>query len=336
MLEARGITVRFNRHPALDDVGFTIDDGEIVAVLGPSGSGKTTLLRVVAGLQDPDSGTLRWNGEPIDRVPAHRRGFGLMFQDYALFPHKTVEGNVGFGLRMAGTPAEEMRDRVTEVLDWVGLTGYEQRPVGQLSGGEQQRVALARALAPAPRLLMLDEPVGSLDRALRERLVGELRHLFVEHSITALYVTHDQEEAFALADRIVILRSGKVAQEGTPEEVWHEPADEWVARFLGFDNIIDASVSNGTAETRLGRFPLPGPTTGPCRLVLRPDAFSISDHGPITGTVLTRSFRGGHYQLSVRAGDGSILEMEIDSGPVPRAGEVILLALDPAGIVVLH
>jgi thiamine transport system ATP-binding protein len=335
MLEATNLTVRFGDVTALDRVSLTVGDGEIVAVLGPSGSGKTTLLRIIAGLQTQDSGSLSWNGESLDRVAAHERGFGLMFQDYALFPHRSVAGNVAFGLRMAGMAADRIEERVAVVLDWVGLPAYQDRSVGNLSGGEQQRVALARALAPAPRMLMLDEPVGSLDRGMRERLVGELRHLFVERGITTLYVTHDQEEAFGLADRIVIMKDGAVAQVGTPEQVWHQPADEWVARFLGFANITDATLEDGFAETSFGRFAVAGPGSGHHRVVIRPDGFTVSEAGTIQGTVVGRSFRGGHYQLQVTTGPGTQLEMEIDQQPVPTVGDVVTLQVDPNAVVVL-
>jgi thiamine transport system ATP-binding protein len=335
MLEVTNLTVRFGDKIALDRVNLTVADGEILAVLGPSGSGKTTLLRVIAGLQTQASGSLVWDGEPLDQVAAHERGFGLMFQDYALFPHRTVAGNVAFGLRMAGMDADRIQDRVGVVLDWVGLPGYQDRSVGNLSGGEQQRVALARALAPAPRMLMLDEPVGSLDRGMRERLVGELRHLFVERGITTLYVTHDQEEAFGLADRIVIMKAGAVAQEGTPEQVWHQPATEWVARFLGFDNIADATIADGIAETSFGRFAITDGRSGRHRVVVRPDGFALSTSGTIEGTVVARAFRGGHYQLQVATGPGALLAMEIDEHPVPLVGEVVSLRIDPEAVVVL-
>lgn len=335
MLEATNLSVSFGRKVALDSVDLTIADGEVLAVLGPSGSGKTTLLRVIAGLQNPDSGSLSWDGESLDQIAAHERGFGLMFQDYALFPHRPVGGNVAFGLRMAGWSDESINERVAEVLSWVGLPGYEDRAVGNLSGGEQQRVALARALAPNPRMLMLDEPVGSLDRGLRERLVGELRRLFVRRGITTLYVTHDQEEAFGLADRIVIMRDGAVAQEGTPEEVWHAPADEWVARFLGFDNITDATISDGFATTGFGSFPVAGDVSGHHLLVIRPDGFVLAPAGNVRGKVLTRSFRGGHYRLQVETSGGTILEMELDEHPVPTVDQTVTLAINPDAVVVL-
>ena len=184
-------------------------------------------------------------------------------------------------------------------------------------------------------MLMLDEPVGSLDRGMRERLVGELRHLFVERGITTLYVTHDQEEAFGLADRIVIMKDGAVAQEGTPEQVWRQPADEWVARFLGFDNIADATLADGFAETSFGPFEVAGGLSGRHRVVIRPDGFTVSEDGTIAGTVVTRSFRGGHYQLQVATEPGVVLEMEIDQPPVPTVGEAVRLRVDPNAVVVL-
>jgi thiamine transport system ATP-binding protein len=236
---------------------------------------------------------------------------------------------------MASRPAGEIEDRVAEVLGWVGLPGYQDRSVGNLSGGEQQRVALARALAPDPHMLMLDEPVGSLDRGLRERLVGELRHLFVERGITTLYVTHDQEEAFSLADRIVIMRDGGVAQVGTPEEVWRAPTDEWVARFLGFDNIVDATLADGVVETGFGRFPVGGNETGKHRLVIRPDGFALSSNDGIEGEVVARSFRGGHYRLRVAIREGMVLDMEIDEAPVPHVGDRVAFTVDPSAVVIL-
>jgi ABC-type Fe3+/spermidine/putrescine transport system ATPase subunit len=235
--------------PVLDEVSFTTDEGEIVCLLGPSGCGKTTLLRIVAGLEDPDTGRVIFAGQDLAGVPAHRRNFGLMFQDYALFPHKDVGANVAFGLRMAGLPAAEIGRQVREALALVQLAGYERRRVIELSGGEQQRVALARSLAPGPRLLMLDEPLGSLDRALREQLMNELRAILKKVGVTALYVTHDQAEAFAIADRVLIMRArlelgkgGRIEQAGTPQEVYRRPTTPFVAQFLGFRNLLEGVV----------------------------------------------------------------------------------------------
>jgi ABC-type Fe3+/spermidine/putrescine transport system ATPase subunit len=202
-------------------------------VLGPSGSGKSTLLRAIAGLVEIESGTITWEGEDVTGLPTHKRWFGLMFQGYALFPHLDVAGNVGFGLRMMGLPPAQIAERVGRALDLVGLAGFEGRSIADLSGGERQRVALARTLAPEPRLIMLDEPLGALDRALRDRLMTETREILDQRAVTALIVTHDQEEAEALADRLALMRDGTIVQTGTLSELRANPADPWVKEFLG-------------------------------------------------------------------------------------------------------
>ena len=231
MLAVQHAVVRFGDHAALDGVDLTVRDGELMAVLGPSGSGKSTLLRAIAGLEPLQSGTIAWDGSDLAGVPAHRRRFGLMFQDYALFPHKDVAGNVGFGLRMQGRPTEEVRARVREVLSLVDLDGFGHRSVTTLSGGEQQRVALA----PEPRLLMLDEPFGALDRTLRERLTIDLELLLHRIGMTSIYVTHDHAEARAIGDQLVVMRAGRIEQVGTPDEVVAHPANDFVAGFVGVD-----------------------------------------------------------------------------------------------------
>jgi thiamine transport system ATP-binding protein len=233
MLEVRDLEVRLGDNDVLRSVDLFVADGETVAVLGPSGSGKSTLLRAIAGLVPVRAGSITWDGEDIIGVPTHLRGFGLMFQGYALFPHLDVSGNVGFGLRMAGVAPAELRDRVATALDWVGLTGFAGRAIVDLSGGEKQRVALARTLAPEPRLVMLDEPLGALDRALRERLVVETRQILTDRGVTALIVTHDRDEAAALSDRIALMRGGTIVQSGTLGEILASPADPWVGEFLG-------------------------------------------------------------------------------------------------------
>jgi ABC-type Fe3+/spermidine/putrescine transport system ATPase subunit len=230
VLEIENVTVRFGDKVAIDHFSLEVGDGERVAVLGPSGSGKSTLLRVVAGLEAPVSGRVRWDGTDLADTPPHRRRFGLMFQGYALFPHMTVRDNVAFGLRMSQRPEEEVERRTTEVLSWVGMSDLADRSVENLSGGEQQRVALARTLAPDPRMIMLDEPLGALDRALRERLLLEMRDLL--EGTTALYVTHDQDEASVFAHRIALMRDGRLIQVGTPDQLRSQPRDDWVADFL--------------------------------------------------------------------------------------------------------
>ncbi len=233
MLQTVDLHKRFDGVAALDGVDLEVGDGEVVAVLGPSGSGKSTLLRVIAGLERPDRGRVRWDGEDVTEVPPHLRRFGLMFQSYALFPHLTVAGNVAFGLRMLGLRPEEVEKRTWEALRWVDLEDFADRPVEGLSGGEQQRVALARTLAPEPRLVMLDEPLGALDRNLRERLVVDTRRLLRERGATALYVTHDHGEAESVADRVAIMHAGRIVQTGTLAEIRRAPADAWVADFVG-------------------------------------------------------------------------------------------------------
>jgi len=238
VLTVDGATVLFGRVTALDGVDLEVATGEVVAILGPSGCGKSTLLRTVAGLQPLDSGEVRWNGEDLAGLPVHRRDFGLMFQEHALFSHRDVAANVAFGLRMQKMDAAGRIRRVREVLGLVGLAGYQERAIATLSGGEAQRVALARSLAPEPRLLMLDEPLGSLDRPRRDELTEELRTLLRRVGVTVLHVTHDHDEAFAVADRVAVMQSGRIARIGTPADIWHDPRRAEVARFLGHANVV--------------------------------------------------------------------------------------------------
>jgi thiamine transport system ATP-binding protein len=333
MLEVQDATVRFGDLTALDGLSLQVGAGEVVAVLGPSGSGKTTLLRAVAGLQHLDGGRVLWDRADLAAVPPHRRAFGLVFQDFALFPHLDVGRNVEFGLRMQGLPPAERSRRVAQALRQVELPGMERRPVATLSGGQAQRVALARSLAPEPRLLLFDEPLGSLDRGLRERLIGELRGLLAALEVTALYVTHDQEEAFGLADRVAVLAGGSLLQMGTPEEVWSAPAGEQVARFLGLHNIVEAVVGGPQAETTVGPVPVPpGTPQGPARLVIRPAAFRLDPAGPIGGTVRSRVFRGREYLVELETG-GRLLEAALPHAPAP--GESIRLSVEPGGVSLL-
>jgi thiamine transport system ATP-binding protein len=338
LLRLDAATVRFGARPALDAVDLEVAAHEIVCVLGPSGSGKSTLLRAVAGLQRLDGGRVLLDGADQKAVPAHRRGVGLMFQDHQLFPQRDVGGNVAFGPRMHRV-SREPRDRlVAELLDLVGLPGAARRSVATLSGGEQQRVALARALAPEPRLLMLDEPLGQLDRSLRERLVVELRQLFGRLGTTVLAVTHDQGEAFALADRVVVMRDGRIAQSGTPLEVWQRPASEFVARFLGFDNIAEAAVEGAVAATAWGRLPVPeGTPEGPCLLLVRPTGVRLGPpEGGLACQVVARTFRGGHVAVVLRPERGPALEAECPLRAAPDEGARVGVSFDAAEIVVLE
>jgi ABC-type Fe3+/spermidine/putrescine transport system ATPase subunit len=330
-LSLEGIRKAYGATQALDGVSLCVPGGSIVAVLGPSGSGKSTLLSIIAGLEMPDAGRVLWEGDPLEGLPSHRRGFGLMFQDFALFPHLNVERNVAFGLQMQGLGAERTEARVQECLEQVGLAGFERRDVQTLSGGEQQRVALARALAPRPRLLMLDEPLGALDRTLREHLLGEIHRILRAARQTALVVTHDQEEAFGLADRIVILDAGRVVQEGQPQEVYHHPASAVVARFLGLTNLVPGEAVPGGIRTALGLLPVDGPSSGHCTVLLRPDAARLDGQGPLVleATLLEKTFRGPTCILGVQA-YGLHLRFEVPSAALlPSAGSPLRLSLDP-------
>ena len=245
MLEVRNIFKAYEGKPLLNDISFNVRAGETVCLLGASGSGKSTLLRIIAGLEPPDSGIVSFNGLNLANTAPHLRDFGLVFQDYALFPHLNVHDNVAFGLRMRRVTQDQIFERVVNALEMVNLSGFEKRQVTDLSGGEQQRVALARALAPRPRLLMFDEPIGALDRTLREDLLNELRSILHQTNIPAIYVTHDQEEAFTIADRVLILHNGEIIRAGAPAEVWARPESAFVARFLGLGNVIEGAVSGG-------------------------------------------------------------------------------------------
>jgi thiamine transport system ATP-binding protein len=337
MLSLEGVVVRFGQLEALAGVDLTVADGERLTVLGPSGSGKSTLLRAVAGLELPAEGRISWDGRDLAGVPTHVRGFGLMFQDYVLFPHRDVAGNVAFGLRMRGDSAPAVKRRLAEVLEMVGLSGYEQRAANELSGGEQQRVALARALAPEPRLLMLDEPLGALDRTLRQRLLTELGDLFQRLSLTILYVTHDQEEALALGDRVAVMQDGRIEAVLPPDELWRAPPSEFVARFLGFENVIEAEIDQrGRAITAWGSFDLgEAALPGRRRLLLRPDSIRRDPEGQLRGTVQGRTFRGERVVLHVQFPGAPLLEVRADWLDPPHIGDEVCLSVDPAGVVLL-
>lgn len=251
MLELDNIHKTYEGQPLLQGISFTVEQGETVCLLGSSGSGKSTLLRIIAGLENADQGKVSWNGKDIAGTPVHQRRFGLMFQDYALFPHKSVRENVAFGLEMQRIPLKQIESRVDSALAQVNLTGFESRRVTDLSGGEQQRVALARALAPEPHLVMFDEPLGALDRSLREHLISELRGILHRTRVPSIYVTHDQEEAFTIADRVLLLHAGRIVQSGPPNEVYSHPADGWVAEFLGLGNLLPGRVNHLGAVQRI-------------------------------------------------------------------------------------
>ena len=324
---------------AVDGLSLDVTPGEVVALLGPSGSGKSTLLRAVAGLEPLSAGSITWDGADLVGVPVHRRGFGLMFQDGQLFPHRDVGGNVAFGLEMGGIDRAGRRTAVRELLELVGLEGFERREVSTLSGGERQRVALARSLAPRPRLLLLDEPLSALDRALRERLAGEVRAALVATGTTAIFVTHDHDEAFAVADRIAVMDRARLLQVAEPVELWHRPASRRVAEFLGYEAFVPVDdAPPGLVDVMAGRSGGPGPAV----LALGPGSLLRDDAGTLAGTVVSSGFRRGVVETVVDVdGVGEVTVVEPSgaflsvASALPGPGDRLRLRPDPAAIAVV-
>ncbi len=307
---------------AVDGVSLEVADGEVLALLGPSGCGKSSLLRAVAGLELVTAGRVLLDGADLAGVPVHRRGFGLMFQEGQLFPHRDVGRNVAYGLQAARVPRAEQEARVRELLDVVGLTGYERRAVVTLSGGERQRVALARALAPRPRLLLLDEPLSALDRGLRERLAVDVRTVLHETGTTAVFVTHDHDEAFTVADRVAVMSAGRLRQVAPPEELWRTPASRQVAQFLGYQAFVpdeDAFLAVGPAGLRV---------------VAEPDGADRRHGARFHGVVVGAVFRRGRTEVTVDvdlgAGEQRLVAIA-DGSDVPAEGDKAVLELDPRG-----
>ena len=352
LLSVSGLHKAFGGVPAVDGVSFSADAGELLCLLGPSGCGKTTLLRMLAGLEEPDAGTIEFDGRTINGLAPQQRGFGLMFQDLALFPHMDVFGNVAFGLRMQKLPSAQVQSRVHELLVLVELGGFGPRKVHELSGGERQRVALARSLAPEPRLLMLDEPLGSLDRALRESLQREVRRILKEVGVTSIYVTHDRDEAFTMADRLIFMNHGRIIQTGTPEEAAANPADGFVARTLGFKNVLKGVVIDDGAmlkvECSVGVITAPKPpgldTTKGSEITLLVNESGISitslpaggtaPENSLKGVVSERVFRGDRYEVKVQVGEGELYcHTSAESAPdSARPGWDVNLVIDPRSI----
>ena len=316
----RDLVVRFEATTAVDEVSFHVPPGGVLAILGPSGCGKSTLLRAVAGLEPTDAGHVAWDGTDLAATPVHRRGFGLVFQDGQLFAHRDVSGNVAFGLQMAGVPPRERAKRVADLLELVGLAGFEHRAVTTLSGGEQQRVALARALAPRPRLLLLDEPLSALDRTLRERLAADLSAILRTTKTTALYVTHDHDEAFTVGDQVGVMAAGRLLQVATPDQPWRRPVNRTVARFLGYHSFVPAQ--------RLG---LDGATTA----ALRSESLVVAPDGPFAGRVLDQRFTRGGSVLRVAIDHLGEVEATRPGVEVVPPGSCIRLRVEAADVALL-
>jgi ABC-type Fe3+/spermidine/putrescine transport system ATPase subunit len=328
MLELIDIYKIYENQLLLSGISLSVQGGETVCLLGASGSGKSTLLRIIAGLEDPESGKVLWDGADLASVPTHQRNFGLVFQDYALFPHLTVSENVAFGLKMQNLSDNEIKLRVTASLEQVNMEGFANRRVTDLSGGEQQRVALARALAPRPRLLMFDEPLGALDRALRDHLQGELREILHDSGVPAIYVTHDQEEAIAIADRIALLHEGQITQEGTPAEVFAHPASGWVANFLGLGNVIEGKwLGKGRVETSLGVLEVDDKTEAnlgeSVALLIRPEHVFLTKNGSgLKGRVADVLFQKNGFRVTLENG------LYLYTSVTLQAGEEIFFAVE--------
>ena len=349
-LAVRGLVVRYEgpgraATTAVAGVDLDVAVGEVVGLLGPSGSGKSSLLRAVAGLEPVAAGAVTWDGRDVTGVPVHRRGFGLMFQDGQLFPHRSVAGNVGYGLATAGLPRAARDARVAQLLELVGLAGYGPRAVSTLSGGQAQRVALARSLAPAPQLLLLDEPLSALDRGLRERLTGELHDILRRTGTTALYVTHDHDEAFTVADRVAVMIDGHLAQVDKPGRLWRAPVDRAVAAFLGYGPFLPAERHGDVARTVLGDVPMRG--TG--RAVLGEPGALVVGLGPGALQVVTgEGWAGGHgLEVPVAASrfvrgrtevdvelPGGLRAFAVAAGAA-EVGALVQVRLDPDGAVVV-
>jgi thiamine transport system ATP-binding protein len=328
--------VHFGPVVALDGIDLEVAAGEVVAILGPSGSGKSTLLRAVAGLQRLDAGRVLIAERDVTDAPPHRRRVGLMFQDHALFPHRDVAGNVAFGLRMQRRAPAEITARVGELLQLVDLEGYEHRRIDTLSGGEQQRVALARALAPRPEVLLLDEPLGALDRTLREHLVTELSALFGRLGLTVVAVTHDQEEAFTLADRVAVMDAGRILQVSSPATLWGRPASRRVAHLLGFANLVDVTVRRHQASTPWGDVPVPQLDDGPASIVIRPEGVTVSPpSGGVVGVVEASRFAAGRVTLRIAVPGAPVLEASVPAAEAVPPGRPVQVAVEPAAVIPL-
>jgi thiamine transport system ATP-binding protein len=328
-LQVQDLTVRFGEAVAVDHVDLEVPSGSVVAVLGPSGCGKSTLLRAVAGLEEPDSGSVRYDGRDLAGVPTHKRGFALMFQDGQLFEHLDVAGNVAYPLKLRHPRGHRSRAererRVAELLGLVGLEGYADRWPATLSGGERQRVALARALAVDPRLLLLDEPLSALDRGLRERLASELHDILRAAGATAMLVTHDQEEAFAVADRMAVMREGRIVQSGTLDDVWRCPADGWTARFLGY-----ATVLTGERARRLRELAVPGATWQ--SVALRRSALRVDPTGPMTARVREARVTPDQIRVQLDVDGAGSLPAVADPGSDVRVGAPVRVSIDTSRI----
>ena len=323
----------------LEPIDLAITAGETIVLLGPSGCGKTTTLRLIAGLEAPDTGgRVRFGERDVTPLPIERRNVGMVFQSYALFPNMSVAENVGYGLKIRGVAAAERRRRVAEMLEMMRIADLGNRAIGQLSGGQRQRVALARAIAVKPDVLLLDEPLTALDAKLREALRVEIDRLLRGLGITTVYVTHDQAEAMALGDRIVVMSKGRIAQIGRPRDIWFAPADRFVAEFIGTTSPLPGEVAGGTLRVAGAALAWTG-ADGPVDVAIRPDAATLvadaDGPGRLTATVQAAQFLGDRTRLAVTVAGERLLTIDVGAREAPAPGTTVALALDPAALIVL-
>jgi sulfate transport system ATP-binding protein len=323
-IRVENLEKRFNGFHAVSNVSFRVGGGEFVTLLGPSGSGKSTMLRCIAGLEEADSGLIEINGQDVTHVPVQERRIGFVFQHYALFRHMTILDNVAFGLRVQGVGKAARHEKARALLNLVGLSGMEHRRPSQLSGGQRQRVALARALAPEPKLLLLDEPFGALDARLRKELRAWLRELHNRIKLTSLLVTHDQDEAFELSDRVLVVNEGKIEQEAHPQEIFDRPATAFVASFVGETNHVEGVVDEGTVAWGPFRFKAIHLKQGaPARVLFRPNDVYVTsrrEHGGWPGVIQSIQFLGANVAFAIRLEDGSLLNAILPKGVSDQGG----------------
>jgi putative spermidine/putrescine transport system ATP-binding protein len=348
-LDVQNLTKTFGTTTVVKDVSFAFDKGEFISLLGPSGCGKTTILRMIAGFENPTSGSILVDGQNITSLKPNQRQLGMVFQAYALFPNLNVGDNIGFGLKIAGMGTEERRARVDEMLKLIGLPGYEKRYPYEMSGGQQQRVALARAIAPRPRMLLLDEPLSALDAKIRVSLREEIRAIQLDLGITTVFVTHDQEEALSISDRIVVMHAGNIEQLGAPHEIYNKPATRFVATFVGHLNTIEATI----VDPATGRVDIDGQTVtvptlpptaapgAPISLTLRPEVLSVGAREgsdiTLTGTIADVTFLGSVIRLRVALGR-NILSLDTFNDQrtaPPSRGEPVTVSLAAKDLLVL-
>ncbi|WP_157156802.1 MULTISPECIES: ABC transporter ATP-binding protein [unclassified Diaminobutyricimonas] len=334
-VELRGVVKDYAGQRALDGIDLAIEPGEFIALLGPSGCGKTTALRSLAGLEEISDGQILLDDVDVHKLPTNKRDIGMVFQQYSLFPHLTVEENVEFGLRMRKVQAAERRRRAQESLELVGLGHLAVRYAHQLSGGQQQRVALARALVTRPKVLLLDEPLSALDAKVRVQLRDEIKRIQSELQITTVFVTHDQEEALAVADRIAVMNAGCIDQIGTPEQLYSTPATPFVAEFIGLSNRMPAAVVGGSVQLHGAHVAVHGaaPADGPVLALVRPEQLRFAADG-IPGTVLASSFLGSMRRTAVRLGDDTVVQVQHEASDVPQPGAPVSLQIAAASVSV--